>query len=75
MVQLLNRLDKAQTLSIFLFCQPQHVACHLRAYEMADAAMSSMTAFRGRRQRLGETEKATVEEKNKQKTFFSSGSL
>jgi len=36
---------------------------------MADAAMSSMTIFKGRRQRLGETEKAKVEEKTKKRPF------
>ena len=69
LIQLLNHLDKPQTLSIFLLCQPQHVACHLSAYEMADAAMSSMTIFKGRRQRLGETEKAKVEEKTNKRPF------
>ena len=70
LAQLLNHLDKAQTLSIFLLCQPQHVACHLSAYEMADAAISSMTTFKGRRQRLGETEKAKVEEKQTKDLFL-----
>ena len=46
------------------------MACHLNAYKMADAAMSSMTAFKGRRQSLGETEKAKVEEKQTKDLFL-----
>lgn len=54
--------------SIFLLCQPQHGARHFHCCKLVDATVIITTAFKGRKQELGEIRKR-VRETNKNRPF------